>query len=137
MSLVQRYVVEVACRQQLVVVRVGERGIQHELRIVDHRGARADEGIEVVPGPFGRGDPAAGDRDRLIDRAVRGHPVRTADPEHDVCRHVPRLRASPSILSRAMAGRAAPDDHEVSFRFGVAILIAGMRSLLAAGPGRP
>ena len=136
MSLVQRYVIEVACRQQLVVVRVGERGIQHELRIVDHRGARADQGIEVVPGPFGRGDPAAGDRDRLIDPAVRGHPVRTADPEHDVCRHVPRLRASPSILSRAMAERAAADQ-DLSFRFGGAILIAGLRSLRAAGPGRP
>jgi hypothetical protein len=36
---------------------------------------------------------------------------------------------------RAVAGRTAPDDHEVSFRFGVAILIAGMRSRLAAGPG--
>jgi hypothetical protein len=92
---------------------------------------------EVVPRPFGRGDPAAGDRDRLIDPAVRGHPVRAADPGHDVCRHVLRLRASPSILSRPMAERTAPDDHDLSFRFGVAILFADMRSLLAAGPGRP
>jgi hypothetical protein len=35
-----------------------------------------------------------------------------------------------------MAERAAADQ-DVSFRFGFAILIAGMRSLLAAGPGRP
>jgi len=107
MSLVQRYVVEVACRQQLVVVRVGERGIQHELRIVDHRGARADEGIEVVPGPFGRGDPAAGDRDRLIDPAISGHPVRATDPEHNVYRHAPQIRGSPSILTYS-ASPAAP-----------------------------
>jgi hypothetical protein len=137
MNLLQRYVVEVARRQQLVVVRVGERGIEHELRIVDHRGARADEGIEVVPGPFGRGDPAAGDRDRLIGPAISGHPVRATDPEHDVCRHVPRLRTSPPILPRAMAEPTAADDQDLSFRFGVAILIAGMRSRLAAGPGRP
>jgi hypothetical protein len=49
--------------------------------------------------------------------------------------------ANPSILSRAMAERTAPDDQDVSFRFGVAILIAGMRSLLGAvpgtGPGNP
>jgi len=36
-----------------------------------------------------------------------------------------------------MAERAGADDHDLSFRFGVAILIAGMRSRLAAGPGRP
>jgi hypothetical protein len=34
-----------------------------------------------------------------------------------------------------MAERAAADQ-DLSFRFGV-ILIAGLRSLLAAGPGRP
>jgi TetR/AcrR family transcriptional regulator, tetracycline repressor protein len=39
--------------------------------------------------------------------------------------------ASPSILSRAMAERRAPDDQDVSFRFGVRIMIAGMRELLA------
>jgi hypothetical protein len=36
-----------------------------------------------------------------------------------------------------MAERTAPDDHDLSFRFGVAILFAEMRSLLAAGPGGP
>jgi hypothetical protein len=49
----------------------------------------------------------------------------------------PRLRASPSIPSRPVAERAAPDGHDLSFRFGVAILFAEIRSLLAAGPGRP
>jgi hypothetical protein len=43
------------------------------------------------------------------------------------------LRGDPatSILSRAMAERDAPDDQDVSFRLGVRIMIAGMRSLLA------
>jgi hypothetical protein len=36
-----------------------------------------------------------------------------------------------------MAEPTAADDQDLSFRFGVAILIAGMRSRLAAGPGRP
>jgi hypothetical protein len=36
-----------------------------------------------------------------------------------------------------MAERAAADDHDLSFRFGVAILITGMRSRLAARPGHP
>jgi hypothetical protein len=80
-----------------MVVRISERGIEHELRIVDHRGPRADEGVKVVPGPFGRRDPAVRDRDRLIDPAVSGHPVRAADPEHDICRHASRLLStSPS-----------------------------------------
>ena len=113
---------------------VGERGVEHELRIVDHRGVRADEGVKVKPGPFGRRDPAVRDRDRLIDPTVSGHPVRTADPENDVCWHAPRLRVSASVRSPALA--LPPDDQDTSFRFGVAILIAGLRSLLAAGPGR-
>jgi hypothetical protein len=42
-----------------------------------------------------------------------------------------RLRnAGPSILSRAMAGRTAPDDQDVSFHFGVRIMITGMRALI-------
>ena len=54
-------------------------------------------------------------------------------PEHA---SIPRRAgASHSILSRAMAERPAPDGHDLSFRFGV--LIAGLRSPLAAGPGRP
>ena len=44
--------------------------------------------------------------------------------------------ASGSILARAMAERAAPDDQEVSFRFGVRVMIAGMQALLReATPG--
>jgi TetR/AcrR family transcriptional regulator, tetracycline repressor protein len=38
--------------------------------------------------------------------------------------------AGGSILARAMAERAAPDDQEVSFRFGVRVMIAGMQALL-------
>jgi TetR/AcrR family transcriptional regulator, tetracycline repressor protein len=41
--------------------------------------------------------------------------------------------AEPSILSRAMAARSAPDDQDVSFRFGVRVMIAGLRALLAGG----
>jgi TetR/AcrR family transcriptional regulator, tetracycline repressor protein len=49
-----------------------------------------------------------------------------------------RGNAPPSIISRAMAERAGPDDQDVSFRFGVRILIAGMRALLEeAAPGQP
>jgi len=36
-----------------------------------------------------------------------------------------------------MAERAAADGQDLSFHFGLAISIAGMRSRLAAGPGRP
>ncbi|MDN3356396.1 hypothetical protein [Actinomadura sp. DC4] len=35
-----------------------------------------------------------------------------------------------------MAERTAPDDQDVSFRFGVRIMIAGMRSLIQ-NPGEP
>jgi hypothetical protein len=35
-----------------------------------------------------------------------------------------------SILSRAMAERTAPDDQEISFDFGVQVLISGMRAML-------
>jgi TetR/AcrR family tetracycline transcriptional repressor len=38
--------------------------------------------------------------------------------------------AGASTLARAMAERAAPDDQDVSFRFGVRIMIAGMRAVL-------
>jgi TetR/AcrR family tetracycline transcriptional repressor len=38
-----------------------------------------------------------------------------------------------SILLRAMAGRTAPDDQDVSFRFGVRVMVEGLRVLL---PGR-
>ena len=55
-----------------------------------------------------------------------------------------RGSARPSILSKAMAERTAPDDQDVSFRFGVRIMIAGMRAVLreaatssADGPGFP
>src|SRR3954453_36717 len=41
--------------------------------------------------------------------------------------------AGPSILIRAMAERTGPDDRDVSFRFAVGIMIAGLRSVL----GRP
>ncbi|GAA5187360.1 TetR/AcrR family transcriptional regulator C-terminal domain-containing protein [Rugosimonospora acidiphila] len=41
-----------------------------------------------------------------------------------------QARANPSILSRAMAERTAPDDQDVSFRFGVRIMVAGMRALI-------
>jgi TetR/AcrR family transcriptional regulator, tetracycline repressor protein len=42
-----------------------------------------------------------------------------------------RMAASRSTtLSRAMAERTAPDDQDVSFRFGVRVMIAGMRVLL-------
>jgi TetR/AcrR family tetracycline transcriptional repressor len=41
-----------------------------------------------------------------------------------------RGTAESSILARAMAERTAPDDQEVSFRFGVRIQIAGMQALL-------
>lgn len=37
--------------------------------------------------------------------------------------------APASIISQAMAERTAPDDQDVSFRFGVRILIAGMQAL--------
>jgi TetR/AcrR family tetracycline transcriptional repressor len=40
--------------------------------------------------------------------------------------------ARPSILVEAMAGRTGPEDQELSFRFGVRIMIAGMESLLPA-----
>lgn len=43
---------------------------------------------------------------------------------------IPRDNAGSSILSRAMAERTAPDDQDVSFRFGVRIMIAGMQALL-------
>ncbi|MGI5226509.1 TetR/AcrR family transcriptional regulator C-terminal domain-containing protein [Actinoallomurus sp. CA-142502] len=44
-----------------------------------------------------------------------------------------RRDAEPSILARAMAARSAPDDQDVSFRFGVRVMIAGLRALLAGG----
>ena len=97
-----------------MVVRVVERRIQHELRIVDHRGARADEGVELVPDPSDRGDPPVLDGHRLIDTAVRGHPVRAADPEYNVghivrragrCRH-----ALTSRLALCPGGERAEHD---------------------------
>jgi TetR/AcrR family tetracycline transcriptional repressor len=39
--------------------------------------------------------------------------------------------AGPSALSRAMAHRTAPDDQDVSFRFGVQIMVAGLQALRA------
>jgi TetR/AcrR family tetracycline transcriptional repressor len=45
----------------------------------------------------------------------------------------PEMEAS--VLSRAMAERTAPDDQAVSFRFGVRILIAGMRAVLGEQGG--
>ena len=36
-----------------------------------------------------------------------------------------------------MAERTAPGDQDTSFRFGVAILIAWMQSLLAGAAGKP
>jgi hypothetical protein len=98
--LLQRYVIKVARRQQLMVVRVVERRIQHQLRIVDHRRARADEGVELVPGPSDRADPAVLDRNRLIDTAVSGHPVRAADPEHNVGQIVWRTGHIPNLAGR-------------------------------------
>ena len=80
-----------------MVVRVIERWIQHDLRIVDHRGARPDEGVQLVPGPSDRGDPAVPDRNRLIDTAVSGHPVRAANPEHNVGQIVRHLRHGPNL----------------------------------------
>ena len=41
-----------------------------------------------------------------------------------------RAETLPSILSQAMAERTAPDDQEVSFHFGVRILVEGMRAML-------
>jgi hypothetical protein len=67
-----------------MVVRVVERRVQHQLRIVDRRSARPDERVKLVPGPPDRGDPAVLDGNRLVDAPVSGHPVRAADPEDDV-----------------------------------------------------
>ena len=49
----------------------------------------------------------------------------------------PAAAIRPPETATAMAERAAADDQDLSFRFGLAISIAGMRSRLAAGPGRP
>jgi TetR/AcrR family transcriptional regulator, tetracycline repressor protein len=43
---------------------------------------------------------------------------------------IQRGNVGSSIISKAMAERTAPDDQDVSFRFGVRILIAGMQALL-------
>jgi TetR/AcrR family tetracycline transcriptional repressor len=43
---------------------------------------------------------------------------------------IQRGMAESPVLARAMAERAAPDDQDVSFRFGVRIQIAGMQALL-------
>jgi TetR/AcrR family transcriptional regulator, tetracycline repressor protein len=43
---------------------------------------------------------------------------------------VPGNGTEPSILSRAMAERNGADDRDVSFHFGVRIMVAGLRALL-------
>ena len=64
-----------------------------------------DEGVELVPGPSDRGDPAVFDGHRLIDAAVSGHPVRAADPEHNVGQIVRRAgRCGHALTSRLALG---------------------------------
>src|ERR1700677_2537728 len=108
MRLLQRYVIEVPRRQQLMVVRVIKRRVQHKLRIVDHRGARPDERVKLVPGPPDRGDPAVLDGNRPVDTAVSGHAVRAADPEHDVGQMAWRTgRCGHAMTSRLALGPGA------------------------------
>jgi TetR/AcrR family transcriptional regulator, tetracycline repressor protein len=50
---------------------------------------------------------------------------------------IQRSQLAPSILGRAMAERTGPDDQDVSFRFGVTVLITGLQTLLREAGTRP
>jgi TetR/AcrR family transcriptional regulator, tetracycline repressor protein len=51
-------------------------------------------------------------------------------PDPATIRQAKLGKTESSIISRAMAERTAPDDQDVSFRFGVRVLIAGIQAVL-------